>query len=270
MPLERLANAKNQLGLLSSRNSRSMCILTPLIPSNKALILISLWWSNFPLFSSLFPILGLTLKGLIGHHTKSFVAIQHPWKLVHNCVGVFSRGPPNFSSIQRCNPEISQALAQGSFLNLLPKFPLVSAFIWIIAFKLQKKIIPLIFVLLPNLFKPSIDDQPHTLDLVWVHLGSLWSHNFVTHIPQRSHRSHFSFKILRFRIHLVKIYSPTLGLSIPIALLRESITLLSKQASQLFEPLLWKGLGNHSISIHWSILPSDSLYTRSPPISECP
>ena len=139
-----------------------------------------------------------------------------------------------------------------------PRFLLASDLIWIIAFKFQKKISSLILFSFLIRSSPSLVDQLHTLDLVWVHLGSLWSRNFITQIPQGLHIIHFSIGILRSRNTLVKAYPPTLGQGILIAVLREPITLLLKQVSYLIESLLWIGFRNHSLSDHWSIHHCDS------------
>ena len=85
---------------------------------------------------------------------------------------------------------------------------------------------------------PSLVDQLHTLDLVWVYLGSLWSHNFIIQIPQGLHRIHFSIRILKSRKPLVKVYPLNLGSSVLLALPREPITLLFNQENHTIESLL--------------------------------
>ncbi len=115
--------------------------------------------------SSSFPILGLTLAGLLGHQAKFFVGIENAWNLVHNYAGVFSRGP-NFSSIWRWNLEILWALPQGSFLSLCC-FGLVSSFG---SFWIPKENYSFDPILLPNLVKSLYCwSTPHP----WLSLGPL-------------------------------------------------------------------------------------------------
>lgn len=142
--------------------------------------------------------------------------------------------------------------------NAFPSLIWVSVLIGIITFKISKKVSPLI--LFSSLISsiPFWVDQLHTLDLVCVHLVSLWSHKSTTQIPQGLSRSHLFIRILKSRKPFVKSYPLNLDSSIHLSLPREPITLLFKQVSYIIESLLWIGSGNHPSSTHWSNHPCDS------------
>lgn len=144
--------------------------------------------------------------------------------------------------------EISQALAQRSILIL--GFPLASNLIGIIASNHRKNIPSLIPLLSLTRSTTSLFDQLHILNLIPSPLGPLLSRNLLTPIPQRSFRSQASIRPFETRVFLNKAYTQALSLESLLALLREPIALLLKQATHLIESLLHIGLGITSLSYH--------------------